>query len=175
MAKQRTLSEDEQKARAKRKGLTRREFNAQHSKFVNKPPKTSAGDFEVVAIFDGNPAPQTAPFPNESAALARFERLLTNPNVMDLRVIQNKVVTIPERNVSELRRVALYTFQRGGNQEFANSKTEILWRQRGSNGSTFSEKHIWQSPKLQKAAVNGELEVAKWLVHGGQAWWERRA
>ena len=175
MAKTRQLSEDELKARAKRKGLTRREFNAQHSKFAFKKPTTSAGDFEVVAIFEGNPAPQTAPFPNEAASLARFERLMSNPAVLDLKVIQKQVVVIPERGVSMLRRVALYSFQRGGNQEFANSKTEILWKLKGTNGATFSDKQLWQSPKLAEAAIRGEIEVAKWLTHGGQAWWERRA
>lgn len=181
MAKTRQLSEPEQKARSKRDGLTRRDYNAKHSKFAKQAPKTEAGDFEIVATFVGNPVPQTAPFPNLAAALARFSRLggddsnKGNPDILDLRIIQNKVIRNDKGEVVELRREAIYGFQRGGNQEFANSKVETLWKQSGSNGATLSMKQIRQSPKLTVAYTNGELEIAKQVVTGGQAWWERRA
>lgn len=172
MAKTRQLSEDEQKARQTRYGgMTRREFNAKHQ----RPRREAArsGSFEVVVIFDGNPVPQTAPFPNESAALARFDRLMSNPDVLNLKVVENKTVYDASGKAVGLRQVALYSFQRGGSQEFANSKRETLWRRKGGN-SSFTNKQIHASPALLKASFAGELEIAKTVYYDGQAWWERR-
>lgn len=174
MSKTRQLSEDEQKARAKRKGLTRREFNAQHSKFAGKTKVTAtSGSFEVAALFDGNPVVQTAPSPNLEAALARFIRLSSNPDAISLRLIENKVRQGLDDKPAGLRQEVLYSLLRGGRQEFANSTVETLWSR--PNGNTnYSQKQIKQSPKLLEAFVSGELVIAKQLVSGGSAWWEPR-
>lgn len=173
MAKTRQLSEAEQKARAIRYGgMTRKEFNARHQR--PKAATARSGNFEVVALFDGNPAPQTAPFPNEIAAYERFIRLSSNPNVNDLRVVENRVAYDADGKPIGLRRVTLFSLQRFGSQQFANSKTETLWQRKGGN-STFTEKQLRTSPKLMEARNNNELEIAKEIYYGGQPWWERRA
>jgi len=165
-------TEAEFRALEKYKGLTRRAYNAKHSKFANHTASAVNGSFEVVALFEGNPVEQTAPFPNELAALSRFERLSSNPNVLSLKVVQN-VPQMIDGKPTGLRRVALYSLTKSG-QEFANSRREILWKQKGGN-SVFTEKAIWQSANLTKLAAAGELEVHKFLATGGNAWWEARA
>lgn len=172
MAKQRTLSDAEQAARKKRNGMTRREFNAKHSKFANRAPKAENGSYEIVALFDGNPVPQTAPFPNVAAALARFERLSTNENIQSLKLIENRTAYDNNGNAVGLRQSVLYSLVKTG-QEFANSRIEALWRKKGGN-SILKEKAVFASPSLTKAAANGELELFKFIAVGGNPWWETR-
>lgn len=161
MTKQRTLSEAEQAARKKYGGLTAREFRAKNSKF-NRPVTTS-GSYDVEAIFDGNPVVQTAPFPNDAAAIARFERLSSNPNVLEVRVVQSK----------DGKRATIFSLKKGG-QEFANSKTTTIYRE--PNGNTMlTMKTIKASPRLTDAFLANKLEAVKHKAEGGQAWWERSA
>lgn len=162
----RQLSEAEQIARNKYNGLTRRQYNAEHGKFskANKAPKARVGSFFVVALFDGNPVPQQAPFPNDLAALARFEKLMTNPNVMELKLIESP----PKSKTS-----TLYSFQRSGAQRFANSTVETLYAAKGDN-TLLSMKAIKQSDKLLDKFYNGEITAVKEYWSGGSAWWERR-
>lgn len=119
MTKQRTLSEAEQKARKKYGGLTRREYRAKNSKFANHRPK-SLGNYELIAFFEGNPTPNTVTFPNESASVARYDRLHTNPALRSMRVI---------RHGSNVKSSAVYSFQRSGPQEFA-FKDRPWWESR---------------------------------------------
>lgn len=109
MTKQRTPTEAEEKARKKYGGLTRREYNAKHSKFANHRP-TVQGNFELIALFHNKLMPDTATFPNEAAAVARFDRVLGSPALMAVRVVHHKSNIAPS---------TIYCFQRFGAQEFA--------------------------------------------------------
>jgi len=173
MTKQRQLSEDEQKARAKRKGMTRREYNRKHSKFAGRVSSARSGSFEVAAVYEGNPVPQTVPFPNELAALARFDVLRSNSNLLSVKVIENKVRYDASGKANGLRQETLYSFVRGGPQEFANSKYETLWGREGGN-TTYRYKNIKASPKLLEAFSQGEFKVVKQIAYDGSPWWERR-
>lgn len=162
--RQRELREDEIAARKRYGGMTRRQYNA--TKRPTYTPKGRTGSFVVRAIFRGNPQPQEAPFPNESAAVARFERLSTNESALSISVIETKI-----DNNGNKRQNVLYSLLRLG-QEFANSKIETLYR----NGDTVvGLKAIKASPKLFDAYNNGNLEVHSYSAYGGEAWWERRA
>lgn len=169
----RQLSEAEQKARDKRGGLTRRQYNAANSKFANHRPKSENGSFEVVALYNDNPAPQTAPFPNEASALARFDTLRKNPDAYYLRVVKNEVIYGADGRPSGMRQVTLYSLHRSG-QEFANSRVETLYRRQGGN-DVFGMKHILSTPDLTALALVGQLEVAKKIIRGGTPWWASRA
>lgn len=171
MSKQ--LSEAEQKARVKYKGLTRRDYNAAHSKFANHRPKSEDGSFEVVAMFNGNPAPQTAPFPNEAAALARFDMLQKNPAIYNLKAVKNVVAYNADGRPTGMRPVTLYSLHRSG-QEFANSKVEVLYRRPGGN-DVFNTRHILTRPDLIQLYRAGQLEVAKRVITGGTPWWKSKA
>ena len=67
---------------------TARQRRQRTSKFANHVPKKKGSSFEIAAIFEGNPQPQTAPFPNLAAALARFVRLSTNPALQTVKLIE---------------------------------------------------------------------------------------
>lgn len=171
MSKQ--LSEAEQKARVKYKGLTRRQFNAEHSKFANHRPKSEDGSFEIVALFSGNPVPQTAPFPNEAAALVRFEMMRRNPAVHTVKVVKNVVNYNADGRPTGMRPVVLYSLHRSG-QEFANSKVETLYRRPGGN-DVFNMRHILTRPDLIQLHQAQQLEVAKRIITGGTPWWASKA
>lgn len=162
--RQRELREDEIAARKRYGGMTRRQYNA--SKRPAYTPKSRTGSFVVRAIFRGNPKPQEIPFPNESAAVARFERLSTNENALSVSVIETRLDSRGNK-----RQSVIYSLLRLG-QEFANSKVETLYR---SSDSVVGLKAIKASPKLLEAYCNGNLEVHSYLAYGGEAWWERRA
>lgn len=119
MTKQRTLTEAEEKARKKYGGLTRRQYNAQNSKFANHRQVTQ-GNFELIALFHGKVTPDTATFPNEAAVLARFDRLRSNPALRAIRVVHRK---------SNIKPSTVYSFQRFGEQEFA-FKDRPWWESR---------------------------------------------
>ncbi len=167
------LSESEQKARVKYKGLTRRQFNSQYSKFAGHRPKSENGSFEIVALFNGNPAPQTAPFPNEAAALTRFDVLRGNPAAHSIKIVKNVVEYGADGRAKGLRPTTIYSLTRSG-QEFANSKVELLYRRKGGN-DVFNMKHILSRPELAQLMLRGELEVAKRIITGGTPWWASKA
>lgn len=166
--KARTLSEPEQQARKKRDGLTAREFRAKHSKFKHVTTKNDVGSFEVQVLMYGNDLPQTAPFNNRHAALARFEKMTTNPNVSVVKLVQYTMAATGESKKNVLLQVVKT------NQTFANSKTEIFYRRKGSN-DLFGKSAIEKQPALQKLYLEDALEVARYASVGGHPWWERRA
>lgn len=171
MAKQ--LSEDEQKARVKYKGMTRREYNAQHSKFANHRPKSEDGSFEIVALYSDNPIPQTAPFPNEAAALARFDVLRASPACQSVKVVKNVVRYGIDGKPSGLIPVTLYSLTKTG-QQFANSKVATHYRRKGTT-EVFGMDHILRTPELISLSKAGQLEVAKVVITGGKLWWDTKA
>lgn len=165
----RQLSEPEQAARDKRGGLTARQYRQKHSKFAL--PKGRAGEFEIITLIDGANAPQMARFNNEIPALIQFEKLLSNPELRSVKLVEIKTIFLDTGKV--VRPETIYQFQRAGNQQYANSKIETLYRRKGGN-DVFAMKVIKRSPKLLEAYQNNELEVAKERYVGGEAWWERR-
>lgn len=172
MTKQRQLSEAEQAARAQCGGLTRREWRAKTSKF-HRPMTGRSGSFEVAGLFEGNTAEQTDAFPNELAALARFQTLSTNPNLISLNLIENQVIRGRNDEAVGLKGVVLYSLHKYG-QEFANSKTVTIYKEPGGN-ATLTMKAIKASERLSDAYFSNKLEVVKHRAEGGEPWWERRA
>jgi hypothetical protein len=171
--KQRELSEAETKARKKYDGMTRRQYNRTKGKFANLEPKSENGSFEVVTVFDGNPVEQTAPFPTMAAALSRFEKLSTNPNIRTLKVVKNVVTFNSKGEATGMNRVAIHTLHRLG-QQFANSRLETIYRRPGGN-ETLTLKAIKGSPRLYELYATGQLEVVKQVATGGHPWWSQRA
>lgn len=121
MTKTRTLSEAEQKARKKYEGLTRRQYNATEGRHAKHRRKSRNGSFEVVALFVGKTVPDTAPFPNEAAALARFDRLSTNPALLNVKVVEHRDVFNADNVLLGKRSETLYALTTMA-QEFANSR-----------------------------------------------------
>lgn len=163
--KTRKPSEAELKAYAKRGGLTRRAFNASK----RKPEAPRRGAFQVVALFDGNPVPQTADFPNEAAALARFDRLASSPNLKNIKVVEFRTMVDDKGNVTSKQQLALFSFTKLG-QVFANSKFETLYQRKGGNGPVLTLKAL-----RDMDADPAAYEVYKQVAYDGSPWWERRA
>lgn len=111
--RQRELQDYEIVARKKYGGMTRRQYNLRNR--PARPAKSAAGSYTVRALFTSSPNPQEAPFPSEAAALARFDRLSTNPALISVSVL------IEQTNSNGYKRqVAIYSLTKTG-QEFAGS------------------------------------------------------
>lgn len=95
---------------------TARQRRARTSKFNSLDPHARAGNFELVAMFHGNPTPQPAPFNNLGAAIGRLRRLYTNPDLRVVKIIEYKADKVGKR--AEV----IHQFMRADYQEFANSK-----------------------------------------------------
>ena len=97
---------------------TARQRRARTSKFNSLDPHARAGNFELVAMFHGNPTPQPAPFNNLGAAIGRLRRLYTNPDLRVVKIIEHKVGKRPE---------TIHQFMRSGPQEFAGKEGNFWW------------------------------------------------
>lgn len=100
---------------------TARQRRARTSKFNRRDENARTGSFEIMALFDGNPKPQSAPFPNLSAALARFDRLSTNPALTVVKLIEFTTLRGADDNQAGTRINVLHQLNRT-HQEFANGK-----------------------------------------------------
>lgn len=100
---------------------TARQRRARTSKFNSLDPHARAGNFELVAMFHGNPTPQPAPFNNLGAAIGRLRRLYTNP---DLRVV--KIIEYHTEK-SGKRAETIHQFMRAGPQEFSGKEAKSWW------------------------------------------------
>lgn len=100
---------------------TARQRRARTSKFNKRDENARMGSFEIMATFEGNPKPQSAPFPNLSAALARFDRLSTNPALQVVKLIEFTTMRDSNDNQAGTRINVLHQLNRT-NQEFANGK-----------------------------------------------------
>lgn len=170
----RELSDAEKTARKKYNGMTRREYNAKHGKFAKLGDRETDtnGQYEVVAMFFGNDKPQSAPLPSLNAAIARFQRLSSNENLIALKLIEHVVVYDKDGNATGTRPVTLHSFTKTG-QEFANSRIEALWRKK-TDGSIVKDNLVMKNTALLKSAENGDLELYRFVAIGGQPWWETR-
>ena len=93
----------------KYEGMTRAQYNQSQRR-----PATQTGSYTVRALFAGNPLPQEGSFPSEAAALSRFIRLSSNPDLL-------YVTILVERTTSNgfKRQEAIYSYTRA-KQEFAS-------------------------------------------------------
>ena len=165
-------SEAKKAALIKYKGMTRREYNAAFNKFAKQNMKSESGNFLVQSVHIGNDAPQTTNFPNIDAALARFVRLSTAPNLVSVKVIKPVTLYGPNNTVIGIRDEVLYAFHKAKDgQEFCNSKTVTLYK---DGNSLVSMKAIKGSERLSEALFLGKLEVHSHRSEGGDAWWEER-
>lgn len=96
---------------------TAKQRRARTSKFNSLDPHARAGNFEISAIFHGNPTPQNAPFNNLGAAIGRLQRLSTNPDLRVVKIIEHKTGETGKRAET------IHQFVRSGPQEFANGKS----------------------------------------------------
>lgn len=102
---------------------TAKQRRARTSKFKSNDPHARPGNFEISALFSGTLKPQLAPFNNLGGAIARLQRLLTNPDIRVVKIIEH--VT----SESGKRAVTIHQFVRAGHQEFTNGKS-AWWESR---------------------------------------------
>lgn len=170
--KTRQLSEAEQIARKKYDGMTRREFNATKGKFAKQQPKARKGNFIVAALFYGNDTAQPHSFPVYEAALAHFDKLSINANISVLKLIEIvPVIDADGKQTNETKSKVLFQLNKT-NQQFCNSKEEIIWRMKHGQQTEYRKKAIENSDTLMAAMANNNLEISRIVYYDGNPWWE---
>jgi hypothetical protein len=108
----------EHEALKKYGGMTRAQYNQSQRR-----PATRTGSYTVRALFAGNPLPQEGSFPSEAAALSRFIRLSSNPDLLFVTILVERT-----NSNGFKRQEAIYSYTRT-KQEFANGG-KAWWDQR---------------------------------------------
>lgn len=101
---------------------TARQRRARTSKFNSRNPHAREGSFELVAMFHGNATPQSAPFNNLGAAIGRLQRLMTNPDLRVVKIIEHTTLRDAKGNQSGKKADTIHQFVCSSPQEFADGK-----------------------------------------------------